>query len=81
METPHYVAARVQRALAEDDRTTELGIRVDVRGDQVYLRGQVTSSERRRQIENVTREATPGLKVHNEITLVEVSEPGEEEHL
>jgi osmotically-inducible protein OsmY len=81
METPHYVAARVQRALAEDDRTAELGIRVDVRGDQVYLRGQVTSSERRRQIENVTREATPGLKVHNEITLVEVSEPGEEEHL
>ncbi|MBX6383463.1 MAG: BON domain-containing protein [Microbispora sp.] len=81
METPHYVAARVQRVLAEDDRTTELGIRVDVRGQEVYLRGQVSCAERRRQIENVAREAAPGLRVHNEITLVEVQEAGEEEHL
>ncbi|WP_055479544.1 BON domain-containing protein [Sphaerimonospora mesophila] len=81
METPHYVAARVQRVLAEDDRTSELGIRVDVRGEHVYLRGQVPSEERRRTIETVAREATPGLRVHNEITLVEVREPGEEEHL
>jgi osmotically-inducible protein OsmY len=81
MDTPHYVAARVQRALAEDDRTTELGIRVDVRGEHVFLRGQVSCDERRREIEKVAREAAPGLRVHNEITLVEVSEPGEEEHL
>ncbi|GIH60343.1 MULTISPECIES: BON domain-containing protein [Microbispora] len=81
METPHYVAARVQRALAEDERTTELGIRVDVRGEEVYLRGQVSCDERRHQIENVAREAAPGLRLHNEITLVEVREPGEEEHL
>lgn len=81
METPHYVAARVQRALAEDDRTTELGIRVDVRGEHVYLRGQVSSDQRRRAIEVVAREAAPGLRVHNEIALVEVSEPGEEERL
>ncbi|MEZ0074798.1 BON domain-containing protein [Planotetraspora sp. GP83] len=81
METPHYVAARVQRVLAEDDRTNELGIRVDVRGEEVYLRGQVSSEERRHQIEDVAQEAAPGLRVHNEIKLVEVREPGEEEHL
>jgi osmotically-inducible protein OsmY len=81
METPHYVAARVQRALAEDDRVNELGIRVDVRGEQLYLRGQVSCDERRHKIEDVAREAAPGLRVHNEITLVEVREPGEEEHL
>ncbi|GII59638.1 hypothetical protein Pth03_80270 [Planotetraspora thailandica] len=81
METPQYVAARVQRALAEDDRTNELGIRVDVRGDQVYLRGQVPCDERRHLIEAVAREAAPGLTVHNEIRLLEVHEPGEEEHL
>ncbi|MBP2703178.1 BON domain-containing protein [Microbispora sp. RL4-1S] len=81
METPQYVAARVQRALAEDERTNELGIRVDVRGEQVYLRGQVSCSERRHQIENVARETAPGMRVHNEITLVEMLEPGEEEHL
>ncbi len=54
---------------------------MDVRGEHVYLRGQVPSEERRRTIETVAREATPGLRVHNEITLVEVREPGEEEHL
>ena len=48
MEAPQYVAARVQRALAEDERTNELGIRVDVRGEQLFLRGQVAGDERRR---------------------------------
>ena len=80
-EAPHYVAARVKRALAEDARTNELGIRVDVRGEHVYLRGQVSGAERRREIEQVAREAAPGLRVHNELTLVEVRDPGEEEHL
>ncbi|GAA4570964.1 BON domain-containing protein [Planotetraspora kaengkrachanensis] len=81
METPQYVAARIQRALAEDERTNELGIRVDVRGDQVFLRGQVSCEERRHGIEDVAREAAPGLTVHNEIRLLEVRAPGEEEHL
>ncbi|GLX01501.1 MULTISPECIES: BON domain-containing protein [Microtetraspora] len=81
MDAPHYVAARVQRALAEDERTVELGIRVDVRGNQIFLRGRVSAPERRLLIEDVAREAAPGLSVHNEITLVEVREPGEEEHL
>jgi osmotically-inducible protein OsmY len=81
METPQYVAARIQRALAEDERTNELGIRVDVRGDQVFLRGQVSCDERRHGIEDVAREAAPGLTVHNEVQLLEVRDPGEEEHL
>ena len=81
MEAPQYVAARVQRALAEDERTTELGIRVDVRGDQLYLRGQVTGTDRRELIAEVAGEAAPGLVVHNEIDVVDVREPVEEEKL
>lgn len=81
MEAPQYVAARVQRALAEDRRTHELGIRVDVRGDQVFLRGQVTGAAHRAAIGAVAREYAPGLDVHNEIKVVEVAEPGEDEHL
>ncbi|GAA2687273.1 MULTISPECIES: BON domain-containing protein [Nonomuraea] len=81
MEAPQYVAARVQRALAEDDRTHELGIRVDVRGDQLFLRGQVTGEEHRRQMERVAQEAAPELHVHNELQVVQVREPGEDEHL
>ncbi|MDH2427511.1 BON domain-containing protein [Sphaerisporangium sp. TRM90804] len=80
-DAPHYVAARVQRALAEDDRTHELGIRVDIRGDQLYLRGKVEGGERRRQVAAVAGETAPGLTVHNEVTVVEVREPGEEETL
>jgi osmotically-inducible protein OsmY len=81
MEAPQYVAARVQQHLAEDDRTHELGIRVDVRGDQLFLRGQVSGEEHRRKIGQVAQEVAPELTVHNEINVVEVTEPGEAEHL
>ncbi|GAA3834678.1 hypothetical protein GCM10022226_65200 [Sphaerisporangium flaviroseum] len=80
-DAPHYVAARVQRALAEDERTYELGIRVDIRGDQLFLRGQVECHERRVLVAAVAQETAPGLKVHNEVSVVEVRGPGEEETL
>jgi hypothetical protein len=80
-DAPQYAAARVQRALAEDERTNEQGIRVDIRGDQVFLRGQVTAEERREKVALVARETVPGMRIHNEITVVEVREPGKEEHL
>jgi osmotically-inducible protein OsmY len=81
MEAPQYVAARVQRALAEDERTNELGIRVDVRGEQLFLRGQVSGEERRELIADVAVESAPGLTVRNEITIVDVRDPVEEEKL
>lgn len=81
MEAPQYTAARVQRALAEDGRTHELGVRVDVRGDQVFLRGRVAGEERRLAIGRVAGEAAPGLNVRNEITVIEVARPGEDERL
>ncbi|MFC4589544.1 BON domain-containing protein [Sphaerisporangium corydalis] len=80
-DAPHYVAARVQRALAEDERTYELGIRVDIRGDLLFLRGQVEGDERRLLVAAVAGETAPGLKVRNEVTVVEVRDPGEEETL
>ncbi|GAA1265254.1 hypothetical protein GCM10009677_16530 [Sphaerisporangium rubeum] len=80
-DAPHYIAARVQRALAEDDRTNELGIRVDIRGDQLFLRGTVECDERRRQVAAVAGETAPGLKIHNEVGVVDIREPGEEESL
>ncbi|GII76630.1 hypothetical protein Sru01_16120 [Sphaerisporangium rufum] len=80
-DAPHYVAARVQQALAEDERTSELGVRVDVRGDDLYLRGQVECAERRARMTDVAGENAPGLKVHNEVTVMEVRGPGEEETL
>ncbi|MEV0597151.1 BON domain-containing protein [Nonomuraea cavernae] len=81
MEAPQYVAARVQQALAEDTRTHELGIHVDIRGDQMFLRGKVSGAEQRERLGAVAHEAAPGLRMHNEIKIVDYGEPGEDEHL
>ncbi|NUR93471.1 MAG: BON domain-containing protein [Nonomuraea sp.] len=81
MEAPQYVAARVQQALAEDGRTHELGIRVDVRGDQLFLRGQVSGAEQRDRLGEVAHEVAPQLHLHNEIRVTDMSVPGEDEHL
>ncbi|WP_165959641.1 MULTISPECIES: BON domain-containing protein [Nonomuraea] len=81
MEAPQYVAARVQQALAEDGRTNELGIRVDIRGDQLFLRGQVSEVEQRTRLGQVAHETAPELRLHNEINVVDATEPGEDEHL
>jgi osmotically-inducible protein OsmY len=80
-EAPLYVAARVQKALAEDERTYELGIRVDVRANQVFLRGQVRGADRVRHLTEVAAEAAPGMTIHNEVTVVEVRDAAEEERL
>ncbi|NUW36392.1 BON domain-containing protein [Nonomuraea sp. SMC257] len=81
MEAPQYVAARIQQAMAEDARTHELGIHVDVRGDQLFLRGQVSGNDQRVRLGEVAHEVAPDLKMHNEIKVVVVNEPGEDEHL
>jgi osmotically-inducible protein OsmY len=80
-EAPQYTAARIMRRIAEDDRVAELGIHVDVRGDEVFLRGQVGTEERRRLIGLVASEVEPGRHFHNEINIVEVRDPTEEEKL
>ncbi|MEV6868708.1 BON domain-containing protein [Streptosporangium subroseum] len=81
MEAPQYVAARVKSALAEDERISELGILVDIRGEQLFLRGQVADARRRALIAEVAEEAAPGLTVRNEITVLDVRDPCEEEKL
>lgn len=81
MEAPQYVAARVKSALAEDERISELGILVDIRGEQLFLRGQVADARRRALIADVAEEAAPGLTVRNEITVLDIRDPCEEEKL
>ncbi|WP_199440022.1 BON domain-containing protein [Umezawaea beigongshangensis] len=79
-ESAQYLAARLQRALAEDARTTEQGVRVTVRGEHVLLSGDVACAERRTEVEAVVHEAAPGLQVLNDVRVVPVGEPvGQEE--
>jgi osmotically-inducible protein OsmY len=80
-DAPQYAATRLQQALAEDPRTTELGIKVTVRPGQVYLRGDVMTAERRDRLTEVVTELAPDLQVHNDVRVVEVDEPIERETL
>jgi hypothetical protein len=80
-EAGHYLAGRIERALAADPRTNELGIRADVRGDVVVLRGEVAGERRRLLIAEVARDAAPGLEIRNEVSVSELGPPGQEETL
>lgn len=76
---PQYLAAHIQDRLTE--QANELGLRVDVRGPIVYLRGEVASEEQRRMIEEIARNAAPGHQIRNELHVVAVHEPEGEETL
>jgi osmotically-inducible protein OsmY len=80
-EAGDYVAARIERALASDPRTHELGIRAEVRDEVVILRGEVAGEQRRRLITEVARDAAPGLEVRNEVSVPVLQPPREEEPL
>ncbi|GAA3883994.1 hypothetical protein GCM10022243_55920 [Saccharothrix violaceirubra] len=80
MTAEQYLSARLRRALAEDPRTAELGVRVTVRGDHVLLSGDVACADRRADLEAVVHEAAPGVTVLDDVRVVPVGEPvGQEE--
>ncbi|EHY87182.1 BON domain-containing protein [Saccharomonospora azurea] len=78
---PEYTAARLRRALAEDPRTAELGIQVDVRGEHVYLSGTVSSQPCKEHLVAVLHEREPQLRLHNDVRVVEATEPDDTEVL
>lgn len=75
MREDTYVAGQIERALHADPRTHELGIRVEVNDDDVVLRGQVASDERRRVVAEVAAEQAPLMTVRNEVSVTEVLPP------
>jgi hypothetical protein len=76
-----YLAARLRRALAEDPRTSELGVRVIVRGEQVLISGDVASEQRREELATVLAEVAPELHVYNDVRVVAAGEPTRTEEL
>ncbi|QKG24640.1 BON domain-containing protein [Actinomadura verrucosospora] len=74
-----YLPAHIQETLAA--RAHELGIRVDVRGRVVHLRGEVATEEQRREVEDAARVAAEGHEICNEVHVVAVPEPDGEERL
>jgi osmotically-inducible protein OsmY len=78
-DVPGYLAAHIQERVAA--QAHELGVRVDVRDDVVYLRGQVVSEERRAEAEEAARGAAEGRPIRNELSVVPVRAPGGAETL
>ncbi|WP_225726313.1 MULTISPECIES: BON domain-containing protein [unclassified Nocardia] len=81
MDRPQYLVAHLRRALAEDPRTAELGVQVTIRGDVVVLGGDVTSDDRREQMETVVRELLPQARIHNDVHVTPPVPPGGVEEL
>jgi osmotically-inducible protein OsmY len=80
-EPPQYLVQRLRRAIAEDPRTAEMGIQVKVRGDVVFLTGEVVTQQRCAQLAEVVNEAAPGLTVHNDVHVVPSRVPDSREEL
>ncbi|WP_051133037.1 BON domain-containing protein [Nocardia paucivorans] len=78
---PEYVAAELHRALAEDPRTAEQGVRVRIRGDVVALDGEVSTVQRRNALEDVVHELLPDARIHNDVHVIGVPCPEGSEDL
>ncbi|MGW0181036.1 BON domain-containing protein [Nocardia sp. NPDC003345] len=78
---PEYLAAELHRALTEDARTAEQGVRVRIRGDVVVLDGEVSTAHRRGLLEDVVHDIAPGVRIHNDVRVSTAAEPGECEDL
>ena len=69
-EPDEYLVARIQDAIACDERAGEQGIEVRVAGGRVFLHGTVASEERRTAVGAVAADHAHGLVVCNETTVV-----------
>lgn len=61
-----YALKDLERAICEDDRVTELGVRLSVRGGRVVVHGTMLSSQRRDEVVRLVREHCPGCDVVDE---------------
>lgn len=76
-----YRIEELRDAFAKDPRIGELGIDVKLAAGDVFVRGSVTTAERREAIGEVARDLMPDRAVHNEVTVEELSDPHPPENL
>jgi len=79
---PAYLAGHLTEALATDERTHLLDLKVRVAGDRVILIGNVSSDERRVAAEQVVRERMPShMLIVNSLCVESYREPTDVEPL
>lgn len=69
-----YRLAHLRDRLA-DDEVGELGLRIELHGSHVTVRGTVPSEERRAAVGRIVAEVMDGLKVHTDIVLADDRPP------
>jgi hypothetical protein len=81
IDTP-YLADRIKDALATDERTHMLDIKIDVSTSSVCLSGSVSSEERRNAAEQVVRELVSySFRLVNTLRVESYHEPSDTEAL
>lgn len=80
-EAPHYVVELVKDALTADPTVAALDLHARIVGDDVYLQGQVATTERQLRAEQVVSTLLPGYRVHNEIRVITGTETSDEERI
>lgn len=72
-----YLIGRIREAIASDLRTNEIDVHVRVSGDDIFLRGNASTQERRAAMTQVVKELCPDATVHNEVSVPSFAEPAE----
>jgi osmotically-inducible protein OsmY len=80
-EADSYLVAHIREAIAADPAIGELGVRVRVSGDRIFLTGSVSTVERRDAITRLVRGLAGSLDVRNDIAVETPAPAGEEEKL
>lgn len=78
---PDYLVGHVEEALACDPRVNEQGLHVAIAAGKVFVTGTVSTRERFDAVAEVVGELLPDFHLHNEATVADYPEMGEEEHL
>lgn len=74
-----YLVPHLQEALATDCRTAALDIRLNLGGKKISVKGEASSEEQRRAIEEVIRVSAQGFEVDNQVRLTDITPPQAEE--
>ena len=66
-----YALKDLERRICEDERVTELGVRLSVRGGRVVVHGNLMSEARRDEVVSLVREHCPACDVVDETSCAE----------
>ncbi len=80
-KAPEYRAGHIMQRIAEDPRTSEMGIQVSVHRDWLVVSGVVPTPQRREEILRIVREEAPDLRIRDEMQITGAGDPDGEETL